>query len=87
MTYQFKNPGMIRIRQRTADQQNLIDISGEEWRWTDGINDFSISWDKLQLSPTVKEFLKAFLAYRLSKQSPWTAYSNDVKLIRAISKY
>lgn len=86
MAYQFKNPGKIRTRQRTADQPNYIDISGEEWHWMDGGLNFSIKWDKLQLLSSIKEFLKAFLAYRLSKQSLWATYTHDVKLIRIISK-
>jgi hypothetical protein len=86
MPYQFKNPGKIRVRQRTADQPNFMDISGEEWRAFDGGRDFSINWGNLPIIPSVKEFLKAYLAHRLSKQSIWGTYSNDGGLIRHLSK-
>lgn len=86
MVYQFNNPGKIRIRQRTPDQPAFMDISGEVWQTIDGGIKFRINWNKLPIIHPVKEFLKGYLAHRLSKQSVHGTFSNDVSLIKKLSK-
>jgi len=86
MAYQFQNPGKIRIRQRTADQPNFLDISGEDWKAIDGGVAFSIHWGELEIIDEVKEILKAFIAHRLSRQSVWGSFTSDGRLVTYISK-
>jgi integrase len=86
MSYQFKNPGVVKISQRTPDQNSLIDISDEEWYWSDGGMSFSIKWNQLQILPLIKEFLKGFMVNCLAKKSPWGTYTSEASLIKAISK-
>jgi site-specific recombinase XerD len=86
MEYTFHNPGRVLIRTRTSDQETTIDTTKETWYWKDGGIKYKINWSSLDLHPTLKEIVKAYIFFSLQNHSPITVYSNQTKLFRELSK-
>lgn len=86
MVYKFISPGHISIRTRTEDEDNYINTGSDIWKWKDGGIQTKIDWTSLSCCDTLKEVLKGYLCYRLQTRSLWAIASNDLRLIKILSK-